>query len=126
MQLCICKYVDSIHTHCIMPFAFISETFTEICINQLIKYSGRCCLRATQQICWYYSYALYNAICNHIWAKMLIINTGGSGGCDLRAMQLCICKYVHCIHTHYIMPFAIISETFTEMVNINTKCASID
>ena len=32
MQLCICKHVRSIHTHCIMSFATISGTFNEIVV----------------------------------------------------------------------------------------------
>ena len=32
MQLCICKHVRSVHTHCIKPFVTISETLIEIVI----------------------------------------------------------------------------------------------
>ena len=54
------------------------------------------------------------------------INYLCSGGCGLRAMQLCNCKSVDSVHTQCIMPLAIISETFAEMVIINTNGASIN
>ena len=62
MQLCISKHVCSIHTHCLITFATISETFIEVVIlyahgaliNQL-NLPGGCHLRG-MQLC----------ICKHV------------------------------------------------------------
>ena len=49
-----------------------------------------------------------------------------SGGCDLRGMQLCVCKHVRSIHTHCIKPFATISGTFNEKVILYAHGALIN
>ena len=49
-----------------------------------------------------------------------------SGGCGLRGMQLCICKHVRSIHTHCLITFATISETFIEMVILYAHGALIN
>ena len=50
--MCICKHVRSIHMHCLITFATMSETFIEIVIlyDQSINYIcfGGCGLRGTQ------------------------------------------------------------------------------
>ena len=147
MQLCICKHVRSIHTHCIKPFATISGTFIEIVIlyahGALINHqicSGGCCLRG-----------MHLCICKHVRSihthcikpfatisgtfieivilyahGALIINQICSSGCCLRGMQLCICKHVRSIHTHCIKPFATISGTFIEIVILYANGALIN
>ena len=59
MQLCICKHVHSINTHCLITFATISETFIETVIlyahGALINCSVGCGLRG-MQLC----------ICKHV------------------------------------------------------------
>ena len=46
--------------------------------------------------------------------------------CDLRGMQLCICKHVRGIHKHRFISFATISGTFIEMVNLYANGALIN
>ena len=63
-------------------------------------------------------------VCHSIYTQC--INQTCSGGCGLRGMQLCIYKYVHSIHTHCLMSFAIISETFIEMAILCTQGSLIN
>ena len=48
------------------------------------------------------------------------------GGCDLRGMQLRICKHVRSIHTHRFKSFATISGTFIEIVILYAHGALIN
>ena len=99
MELCICKHVRSIHTHRFMSFATISKTFIEIVIL-------------------YAHGALINQL-NLLWWVCI-------KRCELKGMQLCICKHVRSIHTHHFMSFATISETFIEIVILYAHCALIN
>ena len=54
------------------------------------------------------------------------MNSICSGGCGLRGMQLCICKYVHSIHTHRFKSFATIFGTFIETVILYDNGALIN
>ena len=47
-------------------------------------------------------------------------------GCDLRDLQLCICKHVRSIHTHRYMLIATISVTFIEIVILYAHGALIN
>ena len=74
MQLCICKHVRSIHTHCLITFATISETFIEI----VILYAHGALINQLNLLWWvwfkrYATMHLQTSICNHIWDRRLII-----------------------------------------------------
>ena len=49
-----------------------------------------------------------------------------SVGCGLRGMKLCICKHVRSIHTHCLITFLTISETFIETVILYAHGALIN
>ena len=108
MQLCICKHVRSIHTHRFMSFATISETFIEI----VILYAHGALTNQLNLLWW-------------VWIKRyatMHLQTC----CGLRGIQLCICKHVRSIHTHCLITFATISETFIEIVILYAHSALIN
>ena len=60
MQLYICKHVRSIHTHCLITFATISETFIEI----VISYVHVALINQLNLLWWLRGMQLY--ICKHV------------------------------------------------------------
>ena len=62
MQLCICKHVRSIHTHCIKPFATISGTFIEI----VILYANGALINQLNLLCGSDLRAMQLCICKHV------------------------------------------------------------
>ena len=148
MQLCICKHVRSIHTHCLITFATISRTFIEIVIlyahgaliNQLNllwwvrikRYATICICKHVRSI---HTHRFMSfATISETFIEIVILYSHGAlinqfnllWWVRIRGMQLCICKHVRSIHTHRFMSFATISETFIEIVILYAHGALIN